>query len=112
MINILNQWAHFLYAPLLEDRITTIPEQGGVAYGAGIAAKIHKELREVGGLLPPREFVLMYRAAMGLGRVFTHLKAKRNWHRMFHGLIDGFDEERLAKRQAVTLKEFDIPLSE
>jgi len=112
VIDILNQWARFLYAPLLEDRITTIQEQGGVAYGAGIAAKIHRELREVGGVLPPREFVLMDRAAIGLGSVFTHLKAKVNWHRMFHGLIDDFDEEKLAKRQGVTLKKFGIPLSD
>jgi len=110
VIEILNQWAQFLYAPLLEDKVTTIQEQGGVAYGAGVVAKVHRELREVGGVLPPREFVLMDRAAIGLGSVFTHLKAEINWHRMFHSLIDDFDENTLAKRQAKALKVFDIPL--
>ena len=112
VIDILNQWARFLYAPLLKDRVTSIQEEGGVAYGAGVAAKVHRELREVGGVMPPREFVLMDRAAIGLGSVFTHLKAEINWHRMFHGLIDGFDADALARRQAKALKKFDIPSPE
>jgi len=109
VIEILNQWAEFLYAPLLEDRVMPIQEEGGVAYGAGVAAKVHRELREVGGVAPPREFVLMDRAAIGLGSVFTHLKAEINWHRLFHDLIDGFDEATLAKRQEKSLKKFGIP---
>jgi hypothetical protein len=43
--------------------------------------------------------------------VFSHLKAEINWHRMFHGLIDGFDEDKLAKRQSKALKSLQIPLS-
>jgi predicted unusual protein kinase regulating ubiquinone biosynthesis (AarF/ABC1/UbiB family) len=109
VIDILNQWARFLYAPLLKDKVTSIQEDGGVAYGAGVAAKVHRELREVGGVMPPREFVLMDRAAIGLGSVFMHLKAEINWHRMFHGLIDGFDKDTLHQRQAKALKKFDIP---
>ena len=42
----------------------------------------------------------MDRAAIGLGSVFTHLKAEINWHRLFHDLIDDFDEQALARRQA------------
>jgi len=109
VIDILSQWARFLYAPLLQDKVTSIHEEGGVAYGAGVAAKVHRELREVGGVMPPREFVLMDRAAIGLGSVFTHLKAEINWHRMFHSLIDDFDEKKLAQRQSKALKKFDIP---
>ena len=109
-IDILNHWARFLYKPLLEDRVMPIQETGGVAYGAGVAAKVHRELREVGGVTPPREFVLMDRAAIGLGSVFTHLKAEINWHRTFHDLIDGFEEKTLKKRQTAALKNFDIPL--
>ncbi|MCH7865980.1 MAG: AarF/ABC1/UbiB kinase family protein [Proteobacteria bacterium] len=111
VIDILNQWARFLYAPLLEDRVKPIQEDGGVMYGAGVAAKVHRELRKLGGVTPPREFVLMDRAAIGLGSVFTHLKAEINWHRMFHDLIDDFDEEKLAKRQKKILGDFDIPLA-
>ena len=112
VIEILNQWARFLYAPLLEDRVMPIQEHGGVMYGAGIAAKVHRELREVGGVTPPREFVLMDRSAIGLGSVFTHLKAEINWHRMFHDLIDDFDETKLALRQKEILGRFAVPLTD
>ncbi|MAH84636.1 MAG: ABC transporter ATP-binding protein [Rhodospirillaceae bacterium TMED8] len=110
VISILSQWARFLYAPLLRDEVTSIQEQGGVTYGAGVAAKVHRELREVGGVAPPREFVLMDRAAIGLGSVFTHLKAEINWHRMFHGLIDDFDEQKLLDRQSKALNAQALPI--
>ena len=112
IIDILNQWAQFLYGPLMEDRSKTIQEDGGVMYGAGVAAKVHKELRKIGGVTPPREFLLMDRSAIGLGSVFTHLKAEINWHQMFHDLIDDFDENKLARRQKKMLGDFDIPLAE
>lgn len=104
VIDILNQWAEFLYAPLLEDKVQTIQEKGGVQYGAGVAAKVHAELKTVGGVTPPREFVLMDRAAIGLGSVFTHLGAEINWHELFHDLIADFDEDILAERQMTALK--------
>ncbi len=112
VIGILNQWAEFLYAPLLKDKVQTIQENGGVQYGAGVAAKVHKDLREVGGVTPPREFVLMDRAAIGLGSVFTHLGAEINWHRSFHDLIEDFDLEKLAKRQAQALAKAGVPAAE
>ena len=111
VIDILNQWARFLYAPMLEDRVKPIQDDGGVMYGASIAAKVHKELRDIGGVTPPREFVLMDRAAIGMGSVFTHLKAEINWHQMLHELIDDFDENKLLRSQKNTLKKFEIPLA-
>ncbi len=112
VIDILNIWARFLYGPLLEDRVMPIQEQGGVAYGAGVAAKVHRELRQIGGVTPPPEFVLMDRAAIGLGSVFTHLRAEINWHRQFHALIDDFDETKLARRQKTAFKKYGVPLAE
>lgn len=108
VIAILNQWAEFLYAPLLEDKVQTIQEKSGVQYGAGVAAKVHAELKEVGGVTPPREFVLMDRAAIGLGSVFTHLAAEINWHKTFHELIEGFDVKKLEERQTAALKDVGI----
>ncbi|MBI3507810.1 MAG: AarF/ABC1/UbiB kinase family protein [Proteobacteria bacterium] len=102
-VRCLNRWASFVYAPLLEDRRRRIDETNSGVYGRKVAHKVHKELRELGGIQPPREFVLMDRAAIGLGSVFLHLKAEVNWHRAFHGLIDGFDVQRLAKRQRAAL---------
>jgi hypothetical protein len=73
-------------------------------YGARVVGQVHRELRRLGGVTPPREFVLMDRAAIGLGSVFMHLKAEINWHRLFHELIAGFDVVALEKRQAAALR--------
>ena len=104
LIEVLNIWAEFLYAPLLQDRVQRIQESESGLYGATVAARVHRELRRVGGVRPPREFVLMDRAAIGLGSVFMRLRAEVNWHRLFHGLIDGFDMDALAARQTATLE--------
>ncbi|WP_428247634.1 ABC1 kinase family protein [Ferrovibrio sp.] len=105
VIDTLNLWAEFVYAPLLEDRPRRIQEmeESGV-YGREVAEKVHAELKKLGGVTPPREFVFMDRAAIGLGGVFLHLKAAINWHRLFHDLIEGFDTKALEKRQQAALK--------
>lgn len=104
LIEVLNIWAEFLYAPLLQDRVQRIQESESGLYGATVAARVHRELKRVGGVRPPREFVLMDRAAIGLGSVFMRLRAEVNWHRLFHGLIDGFDVDALAARQSAALE--------
>jgi predicted unusual protein kinase regulating ubiquinone biosynthesis (AarF/ABC1/UbiB family) len=104
MIDTLNIWAEFVYSPLMEDKVQRIQESESGVYGARIASRLHGELRRLGGVTPPREFVLMDRAAIGLGSVFLRLKAEVNWHNLFHGLIGDFDERKLAKRQAAALK--------
>jgi predicted unusual protein kinase regulating ubiquinone biosynthesis (AarF/ABC1/UbiB family) len=106
-IDVLNMWAKFIYAPLLEDRVRPIQTDDG-AYSRGIAQKVRGELQKVGGVAPPPEFVLMDRAAVGLGSVFTHLGAEINWHEIFHQLIDDFDEEKVADNQSSALKEVNI----
>jgi hypothetical protein len=58
----------------------------------------------MGGVRPPREFVFMDRAAIGLGAVFIHLRASINWHRLFESLIEGFDVDALARRLQVALE--------
>ena len=67
-------------------------------------------MRRLGGVRPPREFVFMDRAAIGLGSVFFHLKAEINWYRLFHALIADFDADVLAKRQQMALKAAGLPL--
>ena len=69
---------------------------------------MHRELRRLGGVSPPREFVYMDRAAIGLGSVFVHLAAQVNWHALFEELIEGFDLTVLRRRQAAMLKKFDL----
>lgn len=109
MIDTLNTWASFLYAPLLEDRPRPIEGSNSRVYGAQVAGKVHRELRRLGGVRPPREFVLMDRAAIGLGSVFMHLRAEINWHRLFHDLIADFDADTLAARQSEAMKAADVP---
>lgn len=101
-------WARFLYDPLLDDskRVIGKAEQG--IYGRETAQKVHKRLREVGGVTVPREFVFMDRAALGLGSVFIHLQAEINWHRLFESMIDGFNVQDLEKRQKEALKQFKL----
>ena len=109
LIDVLNQWARYVYAPLLEDRKRRIQEAEQGKMGRDIAAAVHRELRRLGGVQPPREFVFMDRAAVGLGSVFLHLKAEINWHRLFHELIDDFDADRLADRQRTALAAAKVP---
>ncbi len=109
VIDVLNRWARYVYAPLLEDRKRRIQEIATSTTGREIAEHVHRELRRLGGVQPPREFVFMDRAAVGLGSVFMHLKAEVNWHRLFHELIDDFDAERLGERQASALAAAKVP---
>ncbi len=110
VIDALNLWAAFIYAPLMEDRPRLIEETNSGVYGREVAENVHSRLRELGGVMPPREFVFMDRAAIGLGSVFMHLGAKINWHQLFMELIDGFDVEKLERRQTKALKAQDLPL--
>ena len=108
LLDVLNIWASFIYSPLMEDKVQKIQESDSGFYGATIAHKVKTELSRIGGVEPPREFVLMDRAAIGLGSVFMHLKAEINWHRQFHDLIENFEEKALAKRQSDALSAVDL----
>ncbi len=110
-MDVLNQWARFLYEPLLQDRVRPIQETNDPQYGREVAEKVHAGLKRTGGVRPPREFVLMDRSAIGLGGVFLRLRAKLNWHEMFHGLVEDFETEALAARQAAALTEAGVPVA-
>ena len=104
LISVLNIWANFIYQPLLEDKVRLINPSESGQYGRETAEKVHEELKKIGGVKPPREFVLMDRAAVGLGSVFMHLKAEVNWYRIFHDLVGDFSEAILSKKQEQALK--------
>jgi predicted unusual protein kinase regulating ubiquinone biosynthesis (AarF/ABC1/UbiB family) len=108
-MEVLNQWAKFLYEPLMQDRVRRIQENDDPQYGRTVAEKVHAGLQRTGGVRPPREFVLMDRSAIGLGAVFLRLRAELNWSRLFHELIDDFDTDTLAARQAAALAEARVP---
>ncbi len=110
-IALLNQWAAFVYEPLLQDRVRRIQDNDDPQYGRSVAEKVHAGLKEAGGVRPPREFVLMDRSALGLGSVFVRLRAEQNWFRLFHELVDDFNTETVAARQAAALLEVRVPPS-
>jgi hypothetical protein len=74
---------------LLEDKIRPIQDTNGGKKGWEIARSVHKRLHELGGIKPPREFVFMDRAAVGIGSVLMRIGAEQNWHRLFEEIIDG-----------------------
>ena len=59
LISVLNIWANFIYQPLLEDKVRLINPSESGQYGRETAEKVHEELKKIGGVKPPREFVLM-----------------------------------------------------
>jgi predicted unusual protein kinase regulating ubiquinone biosynthesis (AarF/ABC1/UbiB family) len=106
---VLNEWARFLYEPLMQDRVRRIQETNDPQYGREVAERVHAGLKRTGGVRPPREFVLMDRSAIGLGGVFLRLKAEINWSRLFQSLIADFNEAALAERQATALEKAGVP---
>ena len=112
MMAVLNRWAAFLYGPLMDDRTRRLTEGMAEGVGRDMAQNVFGELRKMGGVRPPREFVFMDRAAIGLGAVFIHLRASINWHRLFEELIEGFDVDVLTARQTAALGEVGLAPSE
>lgn len=108
-VHVLNDWARFLYEPLVQDRVRPIQENGDTQYGRSIAEKVHAGLQRTGGVRPPREFVLMDRSAIGLGSVFLRLKAEVNWSRLFHETVADFNEAELETRQTQALAAAGVP---
>ena len=109
MVDALNIWADYIYGPLIDDRARLIDQSGNVRFGGTVMAKVHREIRRLGGVTPPREFVLIDRSAIGLGSVFLHLRAELNWHRLYEGLIADFDAAQMTRRQAAALESCGVP---
>jgi predicted unusual protein kinase regulating ubiquinone biosynthesis (AarF/ABC1/UbiB family) len=108
-VTVLNGWARFLYEPLMDDRVRRIQENEDGQYGRTVAEGVHSGLQSIGGVRPPREFVLMDRSAVGLGSVFLRLKAELNWSRLYHEVTADFDEAAVAMRQAEALAAAGVP---
>ena len=48
MIEVLNRWARYVYAPLMDDRKRRIQEHGSSAYGRDVAEDVHRDIRRAG----------------------------------------------------------------
>jgi predicted unusual protein kinase regulating ubiquinone biosynthesis (AarF/ABC1/UbiB family) len=110
MLEVLNLWAKLLYEPLLEDRVRPLQKDNRGIAGRETADKVHQELKRLGGIAPPREFVFMDRAAVGVGSACLHLRAEANWHQLFNRLIADFSTEKMHQRQATAQEKFGLAL--
>ena len=108
-MDVLNEWARFLYEPLLDDRVRPITLSDDPQFGREVARRVHAGLKRTGGVRPPREFVLMDRSAIGLGGVFLRLRAQLNWSKLYAELVDGFAVEAVARRQQEALAAAGVP---
>ena len=108
VLAVLTLWARFIYAPVLNDSARPIQETNNTLYGRETAMKVHKELKRLGGVSVPPEFVLIDRASIGLGSVFLRLNAEINWFRLFNELTEDFDVDTLALRQKVMLEKHGL----
>jgi predicted unusual protein kinase regulating ubiquinone biosynthesis (AarF/ABC1/UbiB family) len=111
MVSVLNLWAGFIFSPLLDDRVRMVDDGVPAAeYGLKQANEVHTKLKALGGIRPPREFVFMDRAAIGLGGALIRLGAQLNFHKLFEEEIADFDVGALAKRQRAAFKQASVPL--
>jgi predicted unusual protein kinase regulating ubiquinone biosynthesis (AarF/ABC1/UbiB family) len=113
LVHVMNLWARFIFTPLLDDRIRLVDDGVPAAeYGLRQADEVHAKLKALGGIRPPREFVFMDRAAIGLGGALIRLGARLNFHKLFEEEIADFDRVALASRQRAAFREAGVPLPE
>jgi predicted unusual protein kinase regulating ubiquinone biosynthesis (AarF/ABC1/UbiB family) len=110
-VEVLNLWARFIFAPLLDDRVRVVDDGVPAAeYGMRQANDVFGKLKLMGGVRPPREFVFMDRAAIGLGGALIRLGARLNFHKLFEEEIADFDIGELAARQKKAFRASGVPL--
>jgi len=99
VIEVLNMWARFLYEPLLYDEERFITNDRSGTQGRRLAEEVHRLLSRQGGVMPPREFVFLDRAAVGIGAALMRLNVKMNWHQLFMELVKDFHPKKLKEKQ-------------
>jgi len=113
LVGVLNLWAGFIFNPLLDDRVRLVDDGVPAAeYGMKQANDVHAKLKKLGGIKPPREFVFMDRAAVGLGGAMIRMGALLNFNKLFEEEIADFDVAALAKRQKAAFSRAGVPLPE
>jgi predicted unusual protein kinase regulating ubiquinone biosynthesis (AarF/ABC1/UbiB family) len=111
LVQVMNMWARFIFAPLLDDRKRLVDDGVAAAeYGLKQANEVHAKLKDLGGIRPPREFVFMDRAAIGLGGALIRLGARLNFHRLFEEEIADFEVDAVAARQRAAFAAAGVPL--
>ena len=57
------------------------------ATGKELAQNVITELKKIGPVELPRPFILMHRAAIGMGAAFIQLNAEVHWQELFEELL-------------------------
>lgn len=96
----MNDWTKLAFGATLEDRERPLGEPGALSGGMEQIWTMKQRFREGDPVRPPREFVFIARALIGIGAALVQLDAKLNWHRMFKDLTAGFDATALGTRQS------------
>jgi predicted unusual protein kinase regulating ubiquinone biosynthesis (AarF/ABC1/UbiB family) len=113
LVDVMNMWARFIFNPLLDDRVRVVDDGVPAAeYGMRQANDVHAKLKSLGGIRPPREFVFMDRAAIGLGGALIRLGAQLNFHKLFEEEIADFDVDALARCQRKAFQQAQVPMPE
>ncbi|MBS0980402.1 ABC1 kinase family protein [Acetobacter thailandicus] len=108
-VDVLNEWAGFLFGPLMDDQERYIQNENNPDQSREILSRVHEGLQRTGGVSLPREFVLVDRSAVGLGSVFLRLKVKMNWSELFREVVGEYNEQQLAARQAAAIEAARFP---
>jgi predicted unusual protein kinase regulating ubiquinone biosynthesis (AarF/ABC1/UbiB family) len=87
LISALNIWAGYLYAPLLDDRKRLLIEDANA--GKEAVYGVFEALQRSGKVRPPKEFLLMDRAAVGVASAMMSLNVRLNWHQLFWETVRG-----------------------
>lgn len=112
VIDGLNIWARFMFAPLMDRRTRRLAEDVKPGeYGRREVWTMRQALREHGPVAIPREFVFMDRAAIGLGAAFLRLGAELNFAELFDEAAAGFSIEAMTERQKKVLEAAGVPLA-
>jgi predicted unusual protein kinase regulating ubiquinone biosynthesis (AarF/ABC1/UbiB family) len=110
LIDKLGEWTKIAFGPVLDDRERLIAEDDNpFDVSAERIWAMKAKLWTGSAVRPPRSFVFIARALVGLGAALIHLKARLNWHRMFEALIADFSAEALADRQRKAVAEARLP---
>jgi len=100
----LREWTKIAFEPVLDDRERLIAE-GDNPFDASVERiwALKMQLQHGSAVRPPRSFVFIARALVGLGAALIHLKARLNWHRMFEDLIADFSVQAMSDRQSAAV---------
>jgi len=94
LLETLNLWARLFYDPILDDCIRPLQADNRGHHGRNVAATVYQKLQSLGGVRPPREFVFMDRATVGIGSACMQVKAELNWHQLFCDIVKGSSFEK------------------